>query len=80
MKSSRGDKCFKAVDHFVILFRLITATCVSCEQCFLIDVRFDVQLCTLSIVVVFIVLAFALNKILKSYTLEIFMLCNTFML
>ena len=58
---------------------IITVTCVSCEQCFLIDVRFDFRLCTLSSIVVFIALAFALNNILKSYTLETFMLCNTFM-
>ena len=40
----------------------------------------DVRLCTLSIVIVFIALAFALNKMLKSYTLEIFMLCDNFVL
>ena len=79
MKSSRGDNCFKTVNHFVLLlwFALLWQH-VSYEQCFLIGVRFDVWLCTLSIVV-FIALAFALNKILKSYTLQIFMLCNIFM-
>ena len=74
-------------DHFVLVAgRLrslvvphLSKHCVLCEQCFLIDIRFDVRLCTLSIVIVFVALEFALKKILKSYTLEIYMFCNTFM-
>ena len=70
MRFSRANNFFKTVDLLALLLRLaciIMATCVSCEQCFLIDVRLYTQW----IVAVFIALAFALNKILKSYTLEI---------
>ena len=47
MKSSRGDNCFKTVDHLGSLVKacIITTTCVSCEQCSLIDNRLGIFHC-----------------------------------
>ena len=68
MKSPRNGNCFKNSRTFFSLIKacIIAATCVSCELCFLIDVRFDVRLCSVSIVVVFIALAFTLTRFKKA--------------